>query len=207
MEASETANAASPSRLRPEQEAALAYARSRGTEAPVAAIAERLARTFGELDALLAEVPADVAARKPASGGWSVHEVADHLVVSHRLAVEQLRELLAGREPAGGPIPAGLQSEAPDATPWRELADELSRVHAAFLQAVRAAPDDTPLDPQAPIVMVVQCARPDGTHEPVHWVQDFDWKAFAILFRMHAHQHLGQIRRVLAEVGSGKLAS
>jgi hypothetical protein len=188
--------------LRPEQEAALDYARARGTEAPVASIAERLARTFGELDALMALVPPEVAARKPAGGGWSVHEVADHLVVSHRLAVGQLRELLAGRAPGGGAIPAGLQSESPAATPWREVADELSRVHATFLQAVQAAPDDTPLEPRAPVVMVVQCARPDGTLEPVHWVQDFDWKAFAILFRMHAHQHLGQIRRVLGEVGA-----
>lgn len=193
------------SSLRPEQQAALDYARARGTEAPVGSIAERLARTFGELDALLAEVPPEVAARKPA-GGWSVHEVADHLVVSHRLAVGQLLELLAGRAPAGGPIPAGLQSEAPDAIPWRELAGELSRVHATFLQAVQAAPDETPLESRAPVVMVVPCARPDGTHEPVHWVQHFDWKAFAILFRMHAHQHLGQARRVLAEVGAGASA-
>ena len=194
------------SSIRPEQEAALTYARARGTEAPVADIGERLERTFGELDALLARVPGEVAARKPAGGGWSVHEVADHLVVSHRLAVEQLRDLLEGRRPAGGPIPAGLQSEAPEATPWPELAAELSRVHATFLEAVRAAPEDSPLEPKAPIVMVVQCARPDGTQEPVHWVQDFDWKAFAILFRMHAHQHLGQVRRVLAEVGAKKLA-
>lgn len=169
----------------------------------MASITERLARTFGELDALLAEVPADVAARKPAGGGWSVHEVADHLVVSHRPAVGQLRDLLAGRTPTGGAIPAGLQCEAPEATPWRELAGELSRVHGAFLDTVRAAPDDAPLEPRAPVVMVVQCARPDGTHEPVHWIQSFHWKAFAILVRMHAHQHLAQIRRVLAEVGVG----
>lgn len=189
--------------LRPEQEAALAYARTRGTEAPVSSITERLARTFGELDALLDTVPAEIATRRPASGGWSVREVADHLVVSHRRAVGELRELLAGRAPAGEPIPAGLQSEDPESTPWRELADELARVHASFLDAVATTSDDTPLEARAPVVMVVQCARPDGTHEPVHWVQDFDWKAFAILFRMHAHQHLGQIRRVLAEVGAG----
>jgi hypothetical protein len=29
-------------------------------------------------------------------------------------------------------------------------------------------------------------------------VESFDWKAVAILFRMHAHEHLAQIRRVLA---------
>jgi hypothetical protein len=184
--------------LRPEQEAALAYARRRGTEAPVAAIAERLRRTFGELDALLDTVSEELAARSPAAGGWSVREVVDHLVVSHRRATAELRELLAGRVPADGPIPAGLQSAAPDATPWPELADELARVHADFLQAIETASDATSLEARAPVVMVVKCARPDGSLEPVHWVESFDWKAVAILFRMHAHEHLAQIRRVLA---------
>jgi len=200
MDPRDRSTEAPPPRLRPEQEAALAYARRRGTEAPIAAIAERLRRTFGELDALLDTVPDDVAARSPAPGAWSVREVVDHLVVSHRRAVDQLRELLAGRAPADGAIPAGLQSEAPEATPWPELADELARVHAEFLRAVESAADATPLDARAPVVMVVKCARPDGSLEPVHWVESFDWKAFAILFRMHAREHLGQIRRVLAEV-------
>jgi len=191
---------ASPPLLRPEQQAALAYARRRGTEAPVAEIAERLRRTFGELDGLLDTVPEALAARSPAPGSWSVREVVDHLVVSHRRATAQLRELLAGRAPADGPIPAGLQSEAPEGTPWPELADELERVHADFLRGVESAADATPLDARAPVVMVVKCARPDGSLEPVHWVESFDWKAFAILFRMHAREHLGQIRRVLAEV-------
>lgn len=200
MSSRNTSTEASPPRLRPEQEATLAYARRRGTEAPVAAIAERLRRTFGELDALLDTVPEALAARSPAPGSWSVREVADHLVVSHRRATAQLRDLLAGRSPADGPIPAGLQSPAPQATRWPELADELERVHADFLRAVESASDATPLDARAPVVMVVKCARPDGSLEPVHWVESFDWKAFAILFRMHAHEHLGQIRRVLAEV-------
>lgn len=189
-----------PPRLRPEQEAALAYARRRGTEAPVAAIAERLRRTFGELDALLDTVPEALAARSPAPGAWSVHEVVDHLVVSHRRATAQLRELLAGRKPADGPIPAGLQSPTPEATPWSELAEEIERVHQTFLRVVESANDATPLEARAPVVMVVKCVRPDGSLEPVHWVESFDWKAFAILFRMHAHEHLGQIRRVLAAV-------
>lgn len=187
-----------PTPLRSEQEAALAYARRRGTEAPVAAIAERLRRTFGELDALLDSVPEALAARSPAPGSWSVREVVDHLVVTHRWAAAQLRELVAGRVPAEGAIPASLQSEAPEATPWLELADALERVHADFLHAVEATPDATPLDARAPVVMMVKCARPDGSLEPVRWVESFDWKAFAILFRMHAHEHLGQIRRVLA---------
>lgn len=39
--------------------------------------------------------------------------------------------------------------------------------------------DATPLEARAPVVMVVECARPDGSLEPVHWVEPFAWKAFA----------------------------
>lgn len=189
--------------LRPEQEAVLEYARRNGTEAPVASIRERLERTFAELDALVATVPAEVAVRRPEGGGWSVQEVVDHLVVSHRWALEELRSLLAGRAPEGGPIPASLQSDTPLAHPWADLRADLRGTHAAFLAAVTGATDDTPTTAEAPVVMVVQCATPDGGREPVQWLQSFDWKAFAILFRGHALEHRNQIRRVLAGLGAG----
>lgn len=189
--------------LRPEQEAVLDYARRNGSEAPVASIRERLERTFEELDALVAAVPAEVAARRPEAGGWSVQEVVDHLVESHRWALEELRSLLAGRAPEGGPIPAGLQSEAPLARPWPELRADLHATHAAFLAEVAGATDDTPTTARGPVVMVVKCATPDGGLEPVQWLQSFDWKAFAMLFRGHALEHRNQIRRILAGVGAG----
>lgn len=189
--------------LRPEQEAVLEYARRKGTEATVASIRERLAGTFEELDALVAGVPAEVAARRPAAGGWSVREVVDHLVVTHRRALEELRSLLAGREPEGGPIPASLQSGAPLARPWQELREDLERTHSAFSAAVRGANDDTPTTARAPVVMVVRCATPDGGSEPVQWIQSFDWKAYAVLFRGHTLEHRNQIRRILAGFGAG----
>jgi hypothetical protein len=84
----------STSPLRPEQEAALRYAREKGTEAPVASIRERMARTFAQLEALLAALPEGAVRRRPAPGRWSVQEIVDHLIESHRPAVDQFLDLL-----------------------------------------------------------------------------------------------------------------
>lgn len=185
--------------LRPEQRQAIEYARRAGTEAAAEAIRDKATRTFRELEVLLDAVPSDSAQKRPAPGKWSIHEVVDHLVVSHRRAVEQLETLIAGTSPTSGPIPAGLVSEAPFTRSWPELRAELEDVHAAFVAALARASAETSLEPKAPIEMVVRCADEDGTSQPVHWIQEFDWKAFAILFRAHTLEHYQQVRRVLAE--------
>ena len=187
--------------LRPEQERALAYARRRGTEAPLADLRRRVAETFAALDARLASIPAAHARIRPAPAAWSVHEVVDHLIVSHRPAMDQLRTLLAGREPEGGPVPANLQSPEPLARGWAELVAELAAVHAGFLALLDGAADASPQEARAPIEMVVKCATPDGALEPVHWVERVDWKAFAAVIRVHALEHLHQIERTLAAGG------
>jgi hypothetical protein len=48
---------------------------------------------------------------------------------------------------------------------------------------------------RAPLVMVV------GGME---WIEELDWKAYAIAFRAHALGHAGQIRVILAELGEKK---
>ena len=187
--------------LYPEQRAALAYLDRRGTNAPVESIARRLRETIGEARELLDGVPVAIADAPPASGGWSVAGVVDHLVVTHELAVEELQGLVAGREPAGPPIPAGLRSAGDAAPDWRDLLSRFREVHGDLLSVVESATDSVPLEPRASVVMVVKCATNDGSRVPVHWVQSFDWKAHATIFRMHLVEHLAQIRRILAEVG------
>ena len=186
--------------LRPEQDQALGYARRQGTEASLESIRSRMKRTFRELEEVLTAVPVDRAFLRPGPGRWSVHEVVDHLVVSHRLAIGELGSLIAGVSPSSGPIPAGLVSDDPFARPWPEVLEDLERVHADLLEALTAADDAVPLDARAPVVMVVKCATADGGVEPVEWVDSFDWKAYAILLRAHTLEHLHQVQRTLAEV-------
>ena len=95
--------------LQPEQSQALDYLRRKGTEAPLERLREHVAATFRDIEALLDSVPPGLRALRPAPSRWSVQEIVDHLVESHRPAVEQLREMVSGPRPETGAIPAHLQ--------------------------------------------------------------------------------------------------
>ena len=187
-----------PTPLRPEQTQALSYIRSQGTEAPLAKIRSRAADTFAAVEALLDGVSPEQAGRRPQPGKWSVHEIVNHLIESDRPGLAELRELLAGRNPSGGPIPAGLLSEDPFARPFPELVATLKGIHREFLEILDGADDGIPQEARAPVVMVLKAAQDDGTLAPLHWNQEFDWKAYALILRMHTLEHKHQIERTLA---------
>ncbi|MBI4593901.1 MAG: hypothetical protein HY728_06765, partial [Candidatus Rokubacteria bacterium] len=105
------------------------YLRQRGTLAPTGAIRERVGAAFAALGTLLESVPAADVGRRTIPGEWTIQEVADHLLETHRPGLDELRCLLAGRRPPGEAIPAGLQSKAPLLRPWPWLLRELQRVH------------------------------------------------------------------------------
>jgi hypothetical protein len=183
--------------LRPEQQLAIAYAQRAGTKAPKDKIRGKVAKTFTDIEALLDEIPEAAAKRKPAPEAWSVHEIVDHLVESHRPGVEELEMLIRGESPTTGPVPAGLVSDRPFDIPWPELIDRLKAVHRDLLTAFDRATDDTPTEAKAAVAMVVKCKDEDGVMRPVHWEQSFDWKAYIILLRAHTLEHLQQVHRVL----------
>ena len=183
--------------IRPEQRRALDYVRRRGTEASLGAIRERVAATYDTLDALVETISAEVAREHRGTSAWSIQEVVDHLVESDRPAIEQLAQLLAGHD-VSEPIPASLQSAAPLAKDWSELCAQLRGIHRDLVGMLTAATGDEPTNATAPVQMVVKCARPDGSLEPVSWVECFDWKAFAILLHAHNREHIAQIQRILA---------
>jgi hypothetical protein len=174
------------------------YFATNGTHAPAAQIHERVAAAFAALDAALSGVSAAQAARRTIPGEWSAQEIVDHLLETHRPGVDELRCVLAGESPPGEPIPAALQSKAPLRRPWPWLLDEMRRVHSLILDLLAAVPADAALEARAPIVMVVNVPGPDGTVRPLHWVEDLDWKAYAIVWRLHAIDHLKQLKKVLA---------
>jgi hypothetical protein len=126
----------------------------------------------------------------------------DHLVETHRPGLDELWCLLAGRQPPGEPIPAGLQSKAPLLRPWPWLLEELRRVHGKILETLDAVPSDFTTDARAPLVMVVNVKDAEGRTAPLHWVEDLDWKAYAVVWRLHVVDHLNQARKVLAAIGA-----
>jgi hypothetical protein len=191
------------STIAPDVEAALRarardYLRDNGTLAPVPTLRRRVAQSFESLEKVLRSADGARAARRAWPGEWSVHEIADHVVETHRPSRDELRDLLAGRRPAGPRVPAALQSKDPLARPWPMVLDELNRVHAEIVADLAAAPDDLPTDVRAPVVVVMNAQATDGTTVPLTWDDEIDWKAYAVFLRLHAADHMNQARKVLA---------
>jgi hypothetical protein len=182
---------------RPERSAAIEYLRRKGTEAPVSRLVSGLRSTFQRFEQTIDRVPESIRTRRPDAASWSVHEIVDHLVESHRPAVMELSALCAGISPAGGPIPARLTSRHPFDRPWTVLVDELKDIHAHILPLVIDAGDNTPTAAAAPFVMVVKVPGPSGP-EVVEWVEPLDWKAYAQAIRVHTHEHCAQVERTVA---------
>lgn len=174
------------------------YFQTKGTLVPAAVIHERVADAFGALDSFLAPISAATAARVGVPGQWTIHQIVDHLVETHRPGLDELWCLLAGRRPPGEPIPAGLQSKSPLDRPWPWLRAELDRTHAEILGTLAKVEHGFTTDARAPIVMVVNVTDEDGTVVPLHWVEDLDWKAYAITWRLHVIDHLKQATKVHA---------
>lgn len=177
------------------------YLNTRGTDAPLSAIRSGIADAFAALGAVLDGAPGAHLTRRPRAGEWCVQEVVDHLVETYRPGVDELRCLLAGQRPPGDAIPASLQSKAPLLRPWAWLRRELATLQADVVDALAAPPETFVTDARAPLVMVVTVKDGAGVR-PVEWIEELDWKAYAIVsFRLHTVDHLKQARAALAAAG------
>jgi hypothetical protein len=174
------------------------YFKTKGTLVPASSIHERIADAFGALDSFLEPISAATAAHTGIPGEWTIQEIVDHLVETHRPGLDELWCLLAGRRPPGEPIPASLQSKSPLHRPWPWLRAELNRIHEEILRTLATVPQDFATAARAPIVMVVNVPDEQGQVVPLHWVEDLDWKAYAIVWRLHVIDHLKQAKKVHA---------
>jgi hypothetical protein len=177
---------------------ARAYLRAKGTETPARVIAERVRAALTALDTCFEAVPADRAGVRTLEGEWSVQEIADHVLETHRPSLDELRCVLTGRRPPGGPIPANLQSKAPLLRPWPRLLRDLRQIHEDLVTTLAAVPAEFTTEARAPVVMVVNVSGPDGGPVPYEWIEELDWKAYSIVLRLHAVDHLHQAKKVLA---------
>jgi len=174
------------------------YFETRGRLASAASIHERIADAFGALESFLDPISPGTAARAGIPGEWTIQEIVDHLVETHRPGLDELWCLLAGRRPPGEPIPPSLSSKSPLHRPWPWLRAELDRIHGEILRTLGSVPPDFATGARAPIVMVVNVPDERGAIVPLHWVEDLDWKAYAIVWRLHVIDHLKQARKVQA---------
>ena len=185
------------------KEKAREYFRTKATPLPVSEVRARIAEPLRACDELLTPLSAGQAACATIPAEWTVHEIVDHLVETYRPGLDELWCLLAGRRPPGEPIPASLQSRAPLLRPWSWLLGELRAYREASgkysLRTLGAVAADYTTDARAPLVMVVNVKDARGATRPLTWVEELDWKAYAIVsWRLHAIDHLNQARKVLA---------
>jgi hypothetical protein len=175
------------------------YLKTKATDLPADVIRERVTQALAAFERFAANVSAEQARRRAWDEEWAIQEIVDHLVETYRPGVDELRCVLAGRRPPGEPIPASLQSKAPMLRPWAWLLRELRTIHADVGAMLEDVPPDFETSARAPVVMVINTPRADGTLRPLHWIEDFDWKAYAIIsWRLHAIDHLNQAKKVLA---------
>ncbi len=174
------------------------YLRTKGTETAAEVVVDRVRGALAALETCLEAVPAERAVARTLDGEWSIHEIADHLLETHRPLLDELRCLLAGHRPPGEPIPAGLQSKAALLRPWPWLLRDLKQLHQDIVTTLSTAPAGFPTDALAPVVMVINVPGPNGRPVPYEWIEDLDWKAYAIVLRLHAVDHLNQAKKVLA---------
>jgi DinB family protein len=185
--------------LRPEQITAQEYLHQKGTLLPAARIHERVGAAFAAMEALLDGVSETEARTRSIPAEWTVQEVLDHLVETHRPSLEELQDLLGDRRPRGGPIPAALQSPDAMGRRYADLVSALKAVHAEILGVLAAAPDRMTAA-RAPVVMVINVKEADGREAPLHWIDELDWKAYAVIFRLHELDHLSQVKKTLRAV-------
>jgi hypothetical protein len=174
------------------------YLKERGTLLAAPLVTERVRGAVQALDTFFASVPPAHALTVTEPGEWTLNEIADHLLETHRAVLDELRCLVAGRRPPGPPVPAGLQSRAPLLRPWPWLVDELGRVHRDIATLLAAVPPEFTTDARAEVVMVVNAPGDVAPPVTVEWVEELDWKAYAIVLRLHALDHVKQAKKVLA---------
>jgi hypothetical protein len=77
--------------------------------------------------------------------------------------------------------------------------NDLKRVQAEAVEVLAAAPDVSTAA-RAPVVMVINVKAANGAEEPLHWTEELDWKAYAIVFRLHVLDHLNQAKKLLKAI-------
>jgi len=157
-------------------------------------VRQKLAASHTALEAALAGLGEDESRRR--QNGWSIREIVDHLAQTNIRAAEELRHLLAGRRPPFPPVYEGLLSGG---AAWAAVAELVAGLQAsnAELQAVLAtAGDQKAGQVTARTIVVVNERRSDGTMEPETFPIELEWRAYAMVQRLHAIDHTRGIRQL-----------
>jgi hypothetical protein len=178
----------------------LDYLRTRAAALSPAELRARVRAAADELDAQLAPVNEPGARAHPMAGEWSIAEVVDHVAQTQIRADDELRHLLDGRRPPAPPVYEALTSGAAARASWEELMDGLRSANAlmdARLDAASRTPPP-PGGPTARTILVVNRSGADAAGRPEIFSAELDWKAYALVQRLHLLDHRTQVRALRA---------
>src|SRR2546425_1365366 len=67
-------------------------------------------------------------------------------------------------------------------------------MHAEVQRTLAAVPPDFRTAATAPLVMVVNVKDTQGTTTPLAWVEDLDWKSYAIVSWRRSEEHTSELQ-------------
>lgn len=186
--------------LSPESLRMLDYLRERAAALGPAEIAGRVRAAMTELDAALAGVDPARARERPVEGEWSVAQVVDHVAQTQIRAADELRHVLAGRRPPAPPVYEALTSGAALWATWAELLDGLRSANDEMMARLAAANPGGARSGGATVrtVLLANRATPGGRVAPETFVVDLDWRAYALVQRLHLLDHRTQVKKLRA---------
>lgn len=173
-----------------------------------------LAASVAAASAILADVPSDLAARRPSWGGWSIHEIFEHLCVTDGLYEAPLRSLIAQARAEVTARPT--RSWRP--TLWARLL--LWSLNPSNTRRSTSPPAFRPGAAPRPQVIEAWIAQAAATRALMRAADGLDLNArklsspAARIIRLnvgdafainatHAVRHMGQVQRTLADVRAG----
>jgi len=161
---------------------------------PAEVVRQKLAASHTALEAALVGLGEDESHRR--EGGWSIREIVDHMAQTNIRAAEELRHLLAGRRPPFPPVYEGLLSGGAAWVAVDELIAGLQASNAELRAVLGTAADRVMGAVTARTIVVVNGHQPDGTMKPETFPIELEWRAYAMVQRLHAIDHTHGIRQL-----------
>ena len=175
------------------------YLRSRSTALDMKGIRERVRAAADELERVVAAVSSEEARLRPIPNQWTIAEVVDHIAQTQIRAAEELRHLFRGRRPPGPPVYEALRSGAAAWAPWPELVEGLRSANRELLDLLGSSPESEASDKaRVRTILVVTRTLPDGKVGPQIFVEELNWREYAILQRLHLRDHRTQVKKIHA---------
>jgi len=160
------------------------YLRDNGTLAPTAAIRRRVTQAFENLEKFLRGAEPRHAARRAWPAEWSLHEIADHVVQTHRPSRDELASCspAAGR-PARRSRPRSSRRIRSDARgrPCSTTSPVCTPTSSPTSPRARRLPDER----AARVVVVMNGEATDGTSVPLAWEDEIELEGLRRLLRLH----------------------